>query len=283
MLKIVTKFITIAVLAGVMVGLTSNALAAVTTLTHRNTTVEIDTSGQNAGMFNWTIDGVDQFYKNTEVTGKQWFWYRIGDTGPERSLESLGTPTVTVSPDQRTLDLVYTDNESGLSIEVFYLLSGGLPGSNASDMAENITINNLNSEGSLDVHFFQYTDLDLNGTPNDDSAFHANANAIQQWDPSVFFNETVVTPGADHWEIAPWASTINKLNDPTNPDTLSDATNFIGSQDVAWAFQWDRVIGSGGTFQISKDKNIRIVPTPAAILLGVIGLGVVQRIKRRYS
>jgi hypothetical protein len=284
MFKHVLRFITVAVLAGGLIGLTSTVSAEisspVTTLTHRNTTVQIDTSGPNAGMFSWTIDGVDQFYKTADTTGKQWFWYRVGANGPERSLDTLTLLKSEVT--DRTLDMVYGDTELGFTIDVYYLLSGGSPGSAVSDMAETISINNLNKEESLDFHFFQYSDLDLNGTPNDDSAMHANNNAIRQWDPSIFFSETVVTPGPDHWEIAPWATTINKLNDGV-ADNLSDASAFVGPTDVAWAFQWDRIIGPDGTFQISKDKNIHIVPTPAAILLGMIGLGIVHRVKRRLS
>ena len=60
------------------------------TLTDANSTVSVDLNGPNAGMNAWTVNGISQL-------AKQWFWYRIGSTGPEASVDSLGNLVYVVS------------------------------------------------------------------------------------------------------------------------------------------------------------------------------------------
>ena len=69
--------------------------------------------------------------------------------------------------------------------------------------------------------------------------------------------------------------TLNKLNDGA-ATTLSDTPigTVIGPGNVTWAYQWDFLLQPGGTFQISKDKQITPVPEPAAISLLIILSGI---------
>ena len=99
--------------------------------------------------------------------------------------------------------------------------------------------------------------------------------------------ETVVTPVPSHREIAFFPITLNKLNDGL-PTTLSDTPPIgvaVWAGDVTWAYQWDFLLQPGQTFQISKDKNLRAVPEPAAcsLLSLAAGLLLARYRKRRIA
>ncbi len=256
--------------------LVSLANASLYTMQHQNSTVKVDTS-QHAGMYSWKVDGVDQFYKDSQTTGTQWFWYRVGDQDQEQPLDNL-----TLADEfgtSRCVGIVYHDAAKNFDVEIDYTLNGGQAGSGVSHIIESISVFNYGQE-SLDFHFFQYTDLDIDATAGDDMAVHTNNNTIRQTDPYHYFNETVVTPVPNHWEITPYATTLNKLNDGV-ASTLSDTNSMVGPGDATWAFEWDVVIApNGGTFQISKGKGIETAPEPATIaLLALGGLSLLRRKK----
>ena len=56
----------------------------------------------------------------------------------------------------------------GLAVAVDYILTGGAPGSGASDIVEVIGLENASRE-VLDLHLFPYVDLELRGDPRDES------------------------------------------------------------------------------------------------------------------
>ena len=228
---------------------------------------------------NWTVDGVDQIFQ-------QAFWYRVGNGGPEQSLHSLpilveGTTDTNFDNDDDTLFVRYAG--AGFNVEVRYTLDGGSTGSGASDMAEQITFSST-SVSDLDIHFFQYTDFDLNGTGANDSAAFTNANTVWQFEPGFEFTETVITPVPTHRELSTHPLTLTSLNDLL-PTTLSDTPAdgiVIGPADVTWAYQWDFTLlpegQQGGSYQISKDKNLQAVPEPSSTaLLGIVGLALMLR------
>jgi hypothetical protein len=85
-------------------------------------------------------------------------------------------------------------------------------------------------------------------------------------------------PPIGHFEAGIYDQTLLSLTDG-NPTTLSD-TVFAGPGDVTFAYQWDVVLGPGGSFQISK---LIAVPEPSSATLaltGILLLGLLNR-KRR--
>jgi hypothetical protein len=243
-----------------------------------NSHVDFDPTS-SAGVFGWNVDGVNQL-------AQQWFWYRVGAAGPESPINALGAPIVMHQPGiiSDGYELQYTGG-NGLTVDVKYSLVGGTAGSHASDLSEQITLTNRNTD-SMSLHFFQYSDFDLNGTPNDDTLVFKNANTVDQSDGGSVFSETVQTGGAgpnDH-EADFFPALLAQLNDG-NPTTLDNSPAIgvpLGPGDVSWGFEWDFNIAAGSSVIISKDKNLSAnaaanVPEASSLLvwglLGLVGCG----------
>ncbi|MBX9788570.1 MAG: PEP-CTERM sorting domain-containing protein [Pirellulales bacterium] len=247
------------------------------TLTDGNSSATVNT-GSQAGMSSWLVSGEDQMYQ-------QWFWYRIGNTA-ESSLDTLkivteGTSDLNFNGDADALFVRYQG--AGFYLDLRYSLHGGTAASRTSDMAEQISITN-ESNGPLDFHFFQYSDFDLGPGPGGETAVFTNLNAVRQQEGGSILTETVITPVASHREIDFYNNTLTALNDGV-ATTLSDTPIglVVGPGDMTWAYQWDVLIPRGGTFQISKDKNLYVIPEPSTLALAslaALGLLVVRRRKQ---
>src|SRR5882757_3468326 len=180
------------ILAAFSAATAQQSVAALFTLTDDNTVAQFETATQ-ANNFNWFVDGND-------VLAQQAFWYRVGNVA-EQSVHALpigvqGTSDSNFDGNPDTLFVRY--NGAGFRIETRYAVDGGLPGSGASDLVEQISITNT-LDSPLDFHFFQYADFDLGAA---DSAVFTNANSVRQFGTGSELNETVVTPVPSHREIA---------------------------------------------------------------------------------
>jgi hypothetical protein len=250
------------------------APAQVIQLTDGNSFAKIDV-GSPAGMFNWSVLTQPNLYQD-QLT-QQWFWYRVGTAGPERSIDTIGAPALS-GVTANTLTTTYYDSLNRFNIAVSYRLQGGAPTSGTADITEQIAINNT-SGGILDFHFFQYSDFDLGGNAGGDTvvlsqnAFTSRINQADQFTGNSLV-EVVNTPNANHGEVGFFPTTLNKLNDG-NPDVLNDVLGPVGPGDVTWALEWDASIGVGGSLLISKDKllTIEFVPEPGIMALLGLGLG----------
>lgn len=273
-----------AILCGLVFGgfsghFVQSSAAALFTLTDKNSVAKFDTATQ-ANNFNWQVDGVNQLTQ-------QAFWYRIGSVA-EQSVHSLpisvqGVSDTNFDGNPDTLFVRYFGG--GFQIDTNYHLQGGSAGSGAADMGEQLAITN-SSSSPLDFHFFQYANFDLQAAPAGDSAVFTNANTVDQYKGTIRLTETVVTPPSSHREIAFFNSTLLKLNDAV-ATTLSDTPigTVVGPGDMTWAYQWDFLIPGNTTVQISKDKNLKAVPEPAAgsLLSLAAGLLLAGYRKRRVA
>lgn len=256
---------------------TSTVRADFVTLTDSNTSVNFDTTSQ-AGMYDWVVDGVDHMFQ-------QAFWYRVGNQGGELGVHTLTQTGIQATdtnffddPGLDTLNIRYTGN--GFMVDIKYSLVGGSNGSGTSDVGEQIKITNTGN-GALDFHFFQYNDYDLGGTILDNSVAITGGNTATQTGDGAAIGEVVVTPAPNQYAVGIYANQLAELND-ANPTNLGAVVGPLGPGDLTWAFQWDVVIPTGGSFIISKDKHVS-VPAPGAMLLGILGLGMARAAKRRLA
>ncbi len=256
-----------------------SANAQIVTLTDGNSIAQINPNSQ-AGMFYWGVLNSPGNYQNQ--LSQQWFWYRVGSTDPERSIDTLSAPVIS-GLTASTLTTTYFDSLSRFNITITYTLQGGAAGSGTADISEQIRINNT-SGGVLPFHFFQYSDFNMAGDPANDSGFLSRNgftmrfNQVDQMDGANIV-ETVVTPNANHGETDTAPNSLNRLNDLFA--TTLDDTKTNASGNIAWALEWDKDIAAGGSLLISKDKHLEIVVVPEPSSLALLSLGAVALAVRR--
>ena len=59
------------------------------TLTDGNSVALLDPTSQ-AGMYYWAVQNTPNTYQNQ--LNQQWFWYRVGTSDPERSINTISAP-----------------------------------------------------------------------------------------------------------------------------------------------------------------------------------------------
>jgi hypothetical protein len=243
-------------------GFLVSSQAQVITLVNNNSTAQVDTASQS-GMFNWFVDGHDYL-------AQQWFWYRVGSSGPESAINTISAPSIT-TPNAQTLYTRYNNGSYG--VEVDYVLTGFAPGSGQSHVTESISITNGTAQ-PLNFHFFQYSDFDLGAadTVQLGKSLGGLFNEADQSGGGTLFSETDVTPGANHGEASLFPTTLNELNDGATT-TLNDNAGPVGPGDATWALQWDFTIAPGSSVGISKQK-ILTVPEPSCVALVSAGLAI---------
>ena len=258
------------------------ASAQIYTLSSGNSSVSINPYS-SAGMESWIVDGQNQL-------NQQWFWYRTGNSGPVASIDTISAPVVSWLSDYSILSITYAD--SLFSINLLFSLVGGASGSGASDLSEQISIQNLTSSKQT-IDFFQYADFNLGGTPNNDTgqldqSGRMYTGVVQYNSPGCMVSEnvdTAVSHPANYAEIGTGSgATSTILNSFGNPSFthLNDQNDGPpNGGNINWGLEWDTTIAGGGTYIISKDLNLSgVVPVPvpepsagSLILLGVLAGG----------
>lgn len=255
-----------AALAGIAAGLfvAGPAAALPVTLEDASAVVTVEPDSQD-GVSGWAVNGV------THVR-TQWFWVRVGDAGPETSIDAL-TETARVASDTDadgdpdTLVLGLADPQARFSMQLRWSLAGspfGPPTAGAaSDLALQITLTNT-SGGALDVSLFQYTDVDLFGSFVDDSALWSGGgggpNTATVGDSTGLATwESVFTPRPTAVEASLFDGALASLNDGT-ATALSGA--LAASGDVTVTALWQAVLGPGASLLVSQDQQIRVSPIP---------------------
>jgi hypothetical protein len=213
------------------------------------------------GMYNWSVSGQNQL-------NQQWFFYRVG-SGAQQSIDQI-SPANYTQTNASSLNTVYGNSSYAVSIN-YRLKDGGV---GQSDMNEDISIKNNNLTGSINFTFFQYSDFNLNGTPNGDEVYMDNTEAYQVKGLTAIL-EGIIEPDADYYEANTTGGPTSTLYKLANNSNMQLDDNGYASGDVTWAFEWDLTIAAGQTVDILKDKQLQVilVPEPSVLALVALGLG----------
>lgn len=271
-----------------LLGLAGPAGAVPVTLQDGSAVVSIDPGSQD-GVSGWAVNGI------THVR-TQWFWYRVGSTGPEQSIDTL-TETARVVTDtdgdgwSDTLFVALADPQQRFALELRWSLTGSPfapPTAGASsDLALQLTLLNT-SGGPLDITLFQYTDVDLFNTAVDDAASWSGAGgpntALVTDGTNLAEWESVWTPRPDAVDASLYDAVLASLLDG-DPTALSGALAAYG--DVTVTAAWRAVLGAGGALLLSQDQQVRVaaVDEPNLLVLvgGGLGLLAVRRQRRHRA
>ncbi len=226
-----------------------------------------------AGMHSWTVDGVNQMQR-------QWFWYRLGASGGESSIDTLSLDffqATDTNADGRDDTLRATYTSLGVRVDLGFKLAGGEAGSHSASLIEIIGVTNTGPKG-IDVHFFEYGDFDLGGDGSNDVVTIWDDNSAAQQVDGCYMAEVVQTPQPIHYEAGLAPDLLAALQDLA-PTTLADLNGPVHGNG-AWTFEWDKELEPGGTLLISTGKNV--IPEPATwALLGLGGIMMIFRRRRR--
>jgi hypothetical protein len=162
---------------------------------------------------------------------------------------------------------------------------------------EDIEIFNTSFIQDLEIHIFEYMDLDLHNTPDDDTLRLTGPNSLRQRDPLTTYDGSFEV---DRHELEFYPNTLNKLMDG-DADILNDVppggAGPIGPGNVTWALQWDFVgppPGNPPGFRvripprqsafIHKEGLLQmyVIPEPTSAMLAAFGCVVVLTFRRRF-
>jgi hypothetical protein len=251
-------------------------IAQTVALTDLGSSATIDLVG-GAGMNNWSVLGKNQLMQ-------QWFWYRTdgGVAQPINTIGGLTYQTFTGNSGINEVDATYQNSQ--LSIQINYILTGGGVGSGNADMTETITARNL-SGSQLNLNFYEYSYFDLLQSGNNNITIYGDSNSgydhVLQTSGSTAIQEGIISPNANYAEAANFDQTLNELNTQAGLE-LNDSMS-AGPGNVTWAFQWNQSIAAGDELDIFKDKNLSIamIPEPSSVAIIVLGAGALGLALRR--
>jgi hypothetical protein len=247
-----------------------------------NSTLYIDPTRQDTG-YDWIVDNVHHMKELSN-------WYRVGSSGPEHSVHTLTVQPGIVSASNNTVTVPYSDSLGRFALEIDYSVFGGPPGSGTSAFDEEVRITNLSQATPLAFHFFEYVDLDLHESPNDDTVLLTSPNTLQQYDALTVGNWSF---DVDHYELDTYPNTLTKLTGGT-ASILGNGfgPGPVGPANVTFALQWDFVgtspprpaIGPGQTAVITKEGLLQMyfIPEPSSFALVAVGAALIC-LRRRFQ
>ena len=262
-MKRINSYIAILTISASLGLIDNTAVASTLTLEDGGNSIVTINPDSQAGVNSWLVNDVNQL-------AQQWFWYRIGETGGQYSIDTISAPSVQQF-DPTTATITYSN--SAVKVGITYTLTGDSFGYGDSDLSESIKVTNV-SGGTLDLHFYEYSNFTLNDGVGGDTVSFPNPQTVDQWNTnSSTLSETVHTPPAYASEANYYPNTLNSLNSGV-PYDLNPADVSAGPGDVTWAYEWVDNLRNNQSLLVSKDKQLSVVagsvpePTSLALLFG---------------
>lgn len=260
-------------IAATLLATVSQAYVTPVTLTDQNSVAKVDVDS-NAGMYQWNINGIPQL-------AQQWFWYRIDPQAYVQPINSISSATYNQLAGPNTLFTKYENSQ--LRVQINYTLTGGT--SSDSDILESISVKN-NTAAAFTLHFFQYSDFDLDGSASGDTVSIDGDSSSGFWHAVQTkqlnqLSETVTSPNATRCEAAVAGQILTEFG--TANYNLNNNQGPVGPDDVTWGLQWNFTVGAGATVDIFKDKRLDVAPVPEPAALGFVALGLAAFVLRRRA
>jgi len=244
----------------ILVGFVVPSEAQLYTLSDNDSSVQVNL---NSGVSDWQIDGVNQL-------NQQWFYYRVGSSGPESAIQSIAAPSLISDGSANspsTLSATYANGT--ISVATGYSFQAA--GNGSAQLTETITVKNV-SGSSQAFHFFEYANFDLGGVSgNQNVQFNTlQHNLVTQSGNGITFNETAIAAGVTY-EVQAGLNDGNLFGLTDGNPTALDNTLSAGPGDVNYAFEWDKTLNNNGSFIISKIMTVT-VPEPSSLALIASGM-----------
>ena len=234
--------------------------------------------------------GFAYFYNNTgsdNLYQNSW-WYRTAGDTREYGFSNL-TSLEVLSGNQARLTFEEQGADGTGDNLLRLALTYSLTGISSDQAFVNIdwSLTNLTS-GALPVDLFSYTDFDVDGFSDNDSAelvsFSSAGGHIKAWDVDTGQELNIIANGSGlaAWEISPWSSIVDALTDDSISN-LSSGTSPAPSNDLASGYQYTLALDGGQTVSGTMFQGVNVVPEPssvAALALGLVGLAPILRRKR---
>ena len=242
-----------------------NFIFGLITLQSGNSVLQINPTDDH-GVFSWEVDGIELLYQ-------QWFWVRLGASGPQTSLDTLSAPLgIALSPSNATINYV----AAPLNVNLGFLLQGGAQGSDASGLAEVLSVQNT-TNSAIALYVFQYANFDLAGFEGADTISFPTTNSVVQQGGNTTLTETVQSPPPDFWEASFYPLTLDKITG-SSPATLADTITPPSAGDQTFAYEWDVTLAPGQTLTINATQSIQpvkpVVTPSIAVSISAAGTNV---------
>ncbi|RII29649.1 MAG: hypothetical protein CXR30_10005 [Geobacter sp.] len=217
----------------------------------------VDDATAYTGLYSLVVDGKERLFQ-------QWFWYRLGSTGGESSLDTLTLKSVSPPTEENpgALSLTYT-LANQFDITISYLLT--YPAGGNANVTKTVTIANISSV-ELAYHLFEYSDFDLSDTMDDNVYVVKNRvyqNSILTDTSGVtLVHESSLLP--DRFDIDGAQSSVLPSLKDSNPTDLANPAPYRYEGELQFAYQWDLVISAGQSVNFSiTDTLYPTVPITA--------------------
>lgn len=204
---------------------------------------------------------------NPNQAFQNWWWFRLPNDTRESAINAMN-PTWTVNGNNATATFALTPT---IDATMTYTIFGGA--NNTALLQEDLTIKN-NGQNNIPIYLFNYLDLDLGGTKDDDKANAVANNEILVSDANWVADYKALRTGLVGYDSDAFPTVRNLLTNNAKDD-FPNAQQFFGPGDWTGGFEWMRTVNAnGGTAGVSVTVQLgpQPMPEPSTLALLLVGL-----------